>query len=419
MEIKLIDKLKIRILFLHMQEKHKVLLQQIKGKEKIKVVFLAIHKSVWKVDPVFQKMLADPFFEPLILVCPYTPYGEERMWQDMQECYEYFEQKGYPLLSSYNKKEQRWITLEEIKPDIVFFTNPHKLTRKEYYEGAYLNYLSCYVPYFFLVTTHDNDQGIYNQGFHNALWVHYLPHDFSLSESKRVSVCEGKNAILSGYPFVEQFEEKSMTHDAWKKQDVEKIKIIFAPHHTIGGGSLQLSNFLLIAEQMKKIAEEYAGLVQWSFKPHPILKSKLYLNDEWGKKRTDAYYDFWKKSKCTQLDEGEYVDLFLQSDAIIHDSGSFIAEYPFVKKICGYLMLNGEVQINSINHFGRGALKSYIKLKSIEDIINFVERVIYNKRELLDDHENFVFNYQRQFMVDSKPSDYILSNLKERLKSNK
>jgi hypothetical protein len=105
----------------------------------------------------------------LILVCPYTAYGEERMWEDMKDTYEYFEDKGYPLLSSYNKDEDRWISLEEIKPDIVFFTNPHDLTRKEYYEDAYMNYLSCYVPYFFLTTTHDDDQSIYNQVFHNVL----------------------------------------------------------------------------------------------------------------------------------------------------------------------------------------------------------------------------------------------------------
>lgn len=51
-----------KYLFKKMQKKHKQLIEQIKGKEKIKVVFLAIHKSVWKVDPVFKKMLDDPYF---------------------------------------------------------------------------------------------------------------------------------------------------------------------------------------------------------------------------------------------------------------------------------------------------------------------------------------------------------------------
>src|SRR5690554_2301 len=38
-------------LSLKMQLKHFELLKELKGKKKIKVVFLAIHKSIWKVDP--------------------------------------------------------------------------------------------------------------------------------------------------------------------------------------------------------------------------------------------------------------------------------------------------------------------------------------------------------------------------------
>ena len=68
---KLLDDPKKKALFLQMQKKHHQLIKEKKGKKKLKVVFLAIHKSVWKVDPVFKKMMDDPYFEPLILVCPY------------------------------------------------------------------------------------------------------------------------------------------------------------------------------------------------------------------------------------------------------------------------------------------------------------------------------------------------------------
>ena len=112
---KFYDDAKKRVLFKKMQKKHKQLIEQIKGKEKIKVVFLPIHKSVWKVDPVFKKMLEDPYFEPLILVCPYTAYGKDKMWEDMKDTYEYFQVKGYPVVFSYNKEKNRWILLEDIK----------------------------------------------------------------------------------------------------------------------------------------------------------------------------------------------------------------------------------------------------------------------------------------------------------------
>lgn len=61
----------------------------------------------------------------------------------------------------------------------------------------------------------------------------------------------------------------------------------------------------------------------------------------------------------TQLDEGEYESLFYYSDAIIHDSSSFLAEYVFTNKPALYLM-NPE-KINSlVNDFGKIFISYYI-----------------------------------------------------------
>ena len=68
-----------------------------------------------------------------------------------------------------------------------------------------MNYLSCYVPYFFLTTTHDDDQSIYNQVFHNVIWKNFMPHEFSFNKMKEVSSNKGVNAVMTGYPFVESF----------------------------------------------------------------------------------------------------------------------------------------------------------------------------------------------------------------------
>jgi hypothetical protein len=129
-----------------MRKKHIELFQKIKNQDKIKIVFLVMHKSMWKVDPVFKKMLNDPFFELEILICPDTIYGEKQMLEDMEEAYDYFLEKKYPVKKS-KRDDDSWIKLDEINPDIVFFTRPHNSTHEEYYENAYLNYLSCYVPY--------------------------------------------------------------------------------------------------------------------------------------------------------------------------------------------------------------------------------------------------------------------------------
>ena len=90
----------------------------------------------------------------------------------------------------------------------------------------------------------------------------------------------------------------------WRVQPTLVKKIIFAPHHTIEESKYSLSSFLKFGEFIKSLAKAYQGKIQWSFKPHPILKSKLYLHPYWGKQKTDAYYNFWKDESYTQLDEG-------------------------------------------------------------------------------------------------------------------
>lgn len=391
------------------QIQHNKILKNLKAKEKIKVVFLAIHKSVWKVDSVFKKMLADSCFEPLILVCPYTAYGEDRMWEDMKDTYEYFEEKGYPIISSYSNDENRWISLEEIKPDILFFTNPHNITRKEYYEDAYMNYLSCYVPYYTDIASNYDIQSVYNQTFHNVVWKIFLQSEYSVNRAKEISLNKGYNIELSGNLIHEMFQnslEKNIKNP-WKQQTKTKKRIIYAPHQSILlENNLHLGTFLKNGEAIKNLAIKYRDVIQWAFKPHPILKSKLYIHPEWGKKRTDGYYEFWQNSEYTQLELGEYIELFATSDAIIHDCGSFIDEYLLVEKPCGYLYFNGENQLKAINSYGKELLKKYNILSSEKDIENFIENII---KDDIKGHE-FIKN-------KINPSSFILTHLKEAIRS--
>lgn len=409
-KFKTIDSYQKKKLAKRMQRKHQELLAGLRGKEKIRVVFLAIHKSVWKVDPVFQKMLADPFFDPIILVCPYTVYGKERMWQDMNECYEYFEQKDYPLLSAYNKEEQRWISLNEIDPDIVFFTNPHNLTRKEYYEDAYLNYLSCYVPYHHEVV---NNPEQFNQKFHSAQWRIFASNHKVVNLYQELSSSEGKNVIVSGYPAMESLLSKldsfSECLKSWKVND-ERLRVIWAPHHSVEQtNETPYSTFLEYAYFFQQLSKKYKDKVVWSFKPHPLLKQKLYLHPDWGVDITDKYYSYWESQSFTQLDEGEYSELFCASNAMIHDSGSFLAEYLYVGKPVLY-------NISTINKgdfyskFGLEALEACYLSYEQKDIEGFIKRLI-DRLDIKPKHKKFLDEHVSKYHSKTTPTKIIIDEL--------
>lgn len=399
------------ILFNYIKILNKKRLSSIKKKNKLRVVFLSLDRAIWKVDPVFKKMLDDPYFEPVILVCPYVQYGKERMFEGLKAAYEYFDSKGYPVISSYNEQNDTWVQLEELKPNILFFTNPHNITRPEYYEEAYRKYLSVYVPYYFMATDHaGNANELYNTRFLLAMFKVFWPSEYHKSCQNNYSINKATNGISVGYSATECFSNEGFKNpNVWKHQLSARKKIIFAPHHTIEGNKKSLSSFLLLADFMKELAVKYSDSVQWSFKPHPILKSKLYQHNDWGIEKTERYYQFWQKNEYTQLDDGEYEDLFYFSDAIIHDSSSFIAEYVFTGKPALYLMAPDKVNA-VVNDFGKMFLSHYCISDKQEDIIQFIENVIIGKAVAQDDIK--LRNYINHYYVERKPSELIIEEIK-------
>ncbi|MGV6986361.1 MULTISPECIES: CDP-glycerol glycerophosphotransferase family protein [Providencia] len=402
------EKKKLRYFIKQANKSHVELTKKIQEKEKIKVLFLVIHDSVWKVDPIFQKMLQDSYFQPEILICPYTIYSDDKMCEDMNNAYTYFKEKGYPVIKSL-KKDNSWITLSELSPDLVFFTNPHNLTRKEYYQDVFLNYLTCYIPYYFMATNHAGDNKILlNTSFLNCIWKIYWPHEFIYQEFKKHSIIKGKNSLVSGYPASECFVNKDLqcSLSVWKNH--ERKKIIYAPHHSIDSDSI--ATFLHFGLLIQKIAQNYQNDVCWSFKPHPLLREKLYLHRDWGKEKTDEYYSFWENEPYTQFDNGEYERLFQQSDAIIHDSSSFIVEYTFTDKP-GLYLLNNKNNFYFLNSFGKKIINCYNLASNQEEIIIFIENIISNKKTKRN-NSDFFNEYLENYYINSSPSEIILSNIK-------
>ncbi len=409
----LIIPLQKKILIRRMRIKHQQLLQGIKVKKKIKVVYLELFKGMWKLDPVFKKMLEDPYFDPVILVCPCISYGNDAMWGGMNETFSFFEKKNYPVISAYDKAVDKWITLSDINPDIVFFSIPHNMTRKEYYKDAYLNYLSCYVPYNHDVGVFGGIVNQHNQLFHNAQWKIFTPHQCSYEIYKKFSESKGLNVEVTGYPPMERFFDKKDTGliSSWKNSD-HRIRVIWAPHHTIDGDLLPFSNFLSYADNIQLLAKKYKNDIFWSFKPHPELKIKLYSHPLWGKLKTDLYYKFWENSDFSQLDTGDYIDLFLESDAMMHDCGSFLAEYMYVLKPVLY-MLNENNNEGYYNDFGKAALSACRISKNINDIENFILNLInYEKFNILKEHVKFYENELLPYFNSKSPSSKILDIIK-------
>ena len=120
----------------------------------------------------------------------------------------------------------------------------------------------------------------------------------------------------------------------------------------------------------------------------------MYKHEDWGKDKATRYYSEWEKRENTQLEEGEFIDLFMTSDAMIHDSGSFCVEYHYSGKPVMYIANNFEEQLTEKGDFGKTAMRLHYVGKCKEDIINFIENVILRGDDPMKmDREHFYKKY--------------------------
>lgn len=351
--------------------------------EKINVIFFVIHSSVWQFDDLYWRYEQDRNYHPVVVVIPYTMYGDKTMKEDLKNTYIYFKSRNYRVINSYDSDKGTFLDIKsELNPDIVFFTNPHKITKEEFYVDTYCkNSLTCYAPYGILSANLQDSQ--YNQPFHNHIWRNFCETDIHYKMACKYANNRGKNTIITGYPKCDVFLDG--THkikSVWKKNKLNLKKIIWAPHHTIEDNKNELgySNFLKFHQVMLDIAEKYKNKIQITFKPHPILFTKLTLHEDWGERKTRQYYKKWEKGKNTQLELNDYIDLFLSSDGMIMDSISFISEYLYVHKPTLFMEKDKTIK-NKFNEFGSMAYSHLYKSNNYKDIVNFIEAVIINKKD--------------------------------------
>lgn len=360
------------------------LVENVRKRDKIRVLFVLSQLPKWKTEALYQAMLNHSRFEPILGVALGIVDYPTMEAEKLSVLLNYIKGKGY----DYTELRLTADIQERVKPDVVFYEEADGGINPSIYFSSLHDILFCYSCYGILTLT---EKSLYNSPYHNICWKWFVESPFIIDYAKTVMSNKAKNLCYTGTPIVDELLIERETYaDPWKVQRQHKKRIIWAPHHTIGIGKEEISYgcFLEVAEGMKMLAEQYSDDVQWAFKPHPSLKQKLYYL--WGEERTNAYWAFWSDSENCQLEEGKYISLFKYSDAIIHDSSSFTAEYLYMRKPCMYLV-NGKE--HSLNDFGNACYDLYYKGNNAEDIEQFVQNVIHDIDSRKEERDKFFNDY--------------------------
>ncbi len=347
----------------------RLLVWRLRHKEQINVVFVGMSLPMWRYQNLYEAISKHPRFNTTIVVLPCIAYTEEQQKKDIDELVAYLRDRECRFVLG--DKDSN--AIEELQPDILFYPQPYTNYLEERYSHKNFKYrLLCYYPYAFWMS---RGQWSYDQPLHNYAWKLFYSTDLHRRDAQAYALNKGRNVEVVGYPNADNFL-RGNHHDIWKPQAKTKKRIIWAPHFTIKPGYVTQSNFLWMAELMSEMAHRYSDRIQFVFKPHPRLFTELCKHEDWGEEKTRQYYEAWHSGENTQLEEGDFIDLFMTSDAMIHDSGSFCVEYLYSGNPVMYVAQNFEEQVAEKGEFGQLAMRKHYVGRNREEIVRFMEEIV-------------------------------------------
>ncbi len=344
------------------------------SKDKIKVVFFVINLGMWKNDKLFRMFLDSDRFDPYIVTFPQRSDDPDTLRKTQEELRRHFGTKGFPFIEGYDFSRNEYFDLVGFAPDILFYVQPYGVGGEEFTVDKFMRHsLFAYIPYG--IPLNDIPK-LYNQLYKNICWRLFYPTEYSKKREQERLYTKRDNISVCGFPFADYLADASSIRD-WKNPDSRLKRIIWAPHHSVlKSDVLNYSTFLEIADEMLELAEEYSSKVQFAFKPHPLLKEKLSRPDVWGRERTEEYYARWAEMPNTSFADGEYYDLFMTSDALIHDCCSFMTEYLYTGKPLMFITHDKEKIAESVNDFGKECLKRHYFGSGMAEIKAFIDCVV-------------------------------------------
>lgn len=406
----------LRLKINKVQKVHKARIIEISKKDRIKIAFFLINVDTWKLHSVYKSFYNSKRFEPIVVICPFISKGNLFLEEELEKSINYCRRMNYNHFVAYDKLNHKVKDVKTLlQPDLVFFTNPNNLTFQELLIDNFLDTLTCYVPYSFRIDT------LYDYEFNNKLvnlsWINFYESKVHKELSEKFALNNGRNVIATGFPYLDLYNLQQKVISKNKKIKVRK-KIIWAPHWTIKGyqkTGLDWSCFLKYYLLMLELAEEFESEIELILKPHPFLQQTLEQSELWGEKRTLEYFEQWRQRENCEIVYGDYSQLFIESDALIHDSGSFMTEYIVLNKPLAYTVTDDSIE-NRFNKFGQIVFEGHELIRDGSGIKNFILKVIAEKDDLCDLRKDII--KKTNLIPEYGISERIVNIINENLNGN-
>lgn len=351
-------------------------LRTLKSKAKtrpLKVLFHVYDESKWKCQSLYNLMVQDADFEPVIIATKnYAPpkYPISYMTPGaVKKVYEFFKNKNMNVEIGYDWEKQKYIPFEKFKPDIIFYQAPWYVYKTQGPVVCSKFALTYYVPYFIATSLGENE---YYLRFHKYVHSYYVLNNLIRDYYSSHMSNRGENLRVVGHPQLDYFHLN-------KNEANEKKYVIYAPHWScLENNNLRWGTFLENGKFILKYAQEHPEF-SWVFKPHPNLKSTL--TQIMPKEEIEDYYAQWAKiGMCYET--GDYLDLFMQSYALITDCGSFLTEYFMTGQPVIHL---ASKYANEYNSSVKKIIETYYRVWDNEQLKEVLDNLLIKKEDTFNE----------------------------------
>ncbi len=345
--------------------------KRVQNREKIRVTFLVNSTSIFPSRPLLRAMENDDLFETTVRIFPGLKVINSIVDEIIQEL-----KVSHPCSRILNAETpealSKWHNISE-DSDIVVYNTPYASSHPFYDPrfAYFCDFLPIHVNYGYYRSKYDIK--LMKMDVYAYFWKVFFENTDILDLYKSCSEVGGTNGFVTGYCKMDDLANYKRSLEPGHRC------LLIAPHHSIDGGLnrvLSLSNFLKYEDLFLTLPDLYPD-IYFIFRPHPALFPVLSNPKIWGEEKVQEWkIRFLAHENVRWSDRGDYFQDFADSDAMLHDCGSFLPEYLYTGKPFCY-MLKSEADIKSkFLDFGISCLQHGIIAYGKQDILSFIDEAL-------------------------------------------
>jgi hypothetical protein len=343
---------------------------RVEGKtRKMRVGFLVNDNAKWSCQPLYDEFERSQRFEAVILVTADRQGNRSNsgLIKKVNETQDFFVSRNMDVQVAYDVRTLQYLDLRQFKPDIVFYQQPWTIDQAQSPSVVSKFALGCYVPYSIAITTEVMVH--YPKTFLYGMWKHFITSSLLGDEYESWMLSNKESLIITGHPKLDAYNNEISN---------DMHYIIYAPHFATKNTILRLSTFDWSGRFILDFAKTHNKL-NWVFKPHPLFKFQIVKDGIMTEKEIDDYYDEWARIGMV-YNQGDYLGIFKNSDALITDCSSFLSEYLPTMMPVVHMISETMVAQNPIS---KVASSHYYKAHNIMELEFYLNDVIINKNDPL------------------------------------